>query len=291
MLKTLRNRLILSHVLPLLIIIPLLGIFLLYALETRVFIPGLISELEEDAILISKITSSRPEIWNDSELAYQLLLELNPRLSFLVTLIKPDGQILATTIPERGESANIAEAPELETALQGQLVHEIRYSQVLQGEAIDILAPVFRENGQMLGVVQILDPQQTLLAEFLQVRYLISGMLVAALLAGAILGYALALSISKPISKVTQAVNQLAEGIYYPNLRVHGPEEIRRLFESVNKSTERLHSLEQSRQKLLANLVHELGRPLGALRAAIGALDFPQFMLHSIYETAPENTN
>ncbi len=35
---------------------------------------------------------------------------------------------------------------------------------------------------------------------------------------------------------------------------------------------ERLSSLEKARKQLLANLVHELGRPLGALRSAIQAL-------------------
>ena len=35
---------------------------------------------------------------------------------------------------------------------------------------------------------------------------------------------------------------------------------------------ERLRSLEAARRRLLANLVHELGRPLGSLRSAIYAL-------------------
>lgn len=35
---------------------------------------------------------------------------------------------------------------------------------------------------------------------------------------------------------------------------------------------ERLNSLEQARRQLLSNLVHELGRSLGALRSAISAL-------------------
>jgi len=51
-----------------------------------------------------------------------------------------------------------------------------------------------------------------------------------------------------------------------------GPEEIQELLHSVNVLVARLYSLEQSRRQLLANLVHELGRPLGALRSAIQAL-------------------
>jgi len=44
------------------------------------------------------------------------------------------------------------------------------------------------------------------------------------------------------------------------------------LAQSFNSLNERLSSLEKARKQLLANLVHELGRPLGALRSAIQAL-------------------
>ena len=47
---------------------------------------------------------------------------------------------------------------------------------------------------------------------------------------------------------------------------------MRDLIREVNILVTRLHSLEQARSQLLANLVHELGRPLGALRSAIQAL-------------------
>jgi signal transduction histidine kinase len=52
-----------------------------------------------------------------------------------------------------------------------------------------------------------------------------------------------------------------------------GPEEIRSQARAVNFLVEELHSLETSRRQLLANIVHELGRPLGALRSAIHALE------------------
>jgi signal transduction histidine kinase len=41
---------------------------------------------------------------------------------------------------------------------------------------------------------------------------------------------------------------------------------------AVNGLVERLRSLEQSRQQLLSNLIHELGRPLGSLRMAVQVL-------------------
>ena len=45
MLNTLRRRFILSHMLPLLITVPIIGIALIYVLETRVVLPGLADEL------------------------------------------------------------------------------------------------------------------------------------------------------------------------------------------------------------------------------------------------------
>jgi two-component system sensor histidine kinase BaeS len=45
-----------------------------------------------------------------------------------------------------------------------------------------------------------------------------------------------------------------------------------KLAQSFNSLNARLNSLEKARKQLLANLVHELGRPLGALRSAIQSL-------------------
>jgi signal transduction histidine kinase len=64
----------------------------------------------------------------------------------------------------------------------------------------------------------------------------------------------------------------LAYGESHEELNEQGPEEIRGLMRAVNILVGRLHSLELARRQLLANLVHELGRPLGALRSAIQAL-------------------
>ena len=51
-----------------------------------------------------------------------------------------------------------------------------------------------------------------------------------------------------------------------------GAEELRLLLRAFNTLTERLRSMESARRHLLANLVHELGRPIGAVQAAIQAL-------------------
>ena len=64
----------------------------------------------------------------------------------------------------------------------------------------------------------------------------------------------------------------MTSGEPLPPLPERGPEEINHLLRSVNALVTRLESLEQARRQFVANLVHELGRPLGALQPAIEAL-------------------
>jgi two-component system sensor histidine kinase BaeS len=95
---------------------------------------------------------------------------------------------------------------------------------------------------------------------------------VAGLLLGTGAGWVLALNLERPLRDVTQAVQELASGERLTPLPERGPQEIQRLLHAVNVLLQRLLSLEQARRQLLSNLVHELGRPLGAFRSATQAL-------------------
>jgi signal transduction histidine kinase len=107
---------------------------------------------------------------------------------------------------------------------------------------------------------------------FMRLRYLILGILSAGLLLGGAIGWVLALNLEQPIKRLTLAVSQLASGTSQAPLVEQGPDEIQLLIRSFNAFVERLQTLEQNRRQLLANLTHELGRPLGALHSAIQAL-------------------
>jgi hypothetical protein len=99
MLRTLRNRLILSHVLPLVIIIPLLGVAIIYALETQVLLPSLSKELAGEASLLAEIASNQPEIWKNPDFAQDILTQARPYLAARVMWIAPDGRLLASSDP------------------------------------------------------------------------------------------------------------------------------------------------------------------------------------------------
>jgi two-component system sensor histidine kinase BaeS len=274
MLKSLRNRLILSHVLPVLIIIPIMGIALIYVLETQFLLPTLTRSVTGESILIAEIVREQIEIWNNPQIAEALLDNIGPNLRARVMLISPTGTLLASTDPNDQSNLNKPiEAPGLKEALSGKIdTRSNYYSRSQQSDVIDVLVPVISSQGQTLGVVRETYRYDSVTQEILQLRNLIGGILVIGLIVGALFGFFLAISISTPLRRVTQSVFDLARGEKADVLQEVGPEEVRTLLSAFNLLNERLHSLENARRRLLANLVHEIGRPLGALRSAIQAL-------------------
>ncbi len=71
---------------------------------------------------------------------------------------------------------------------------------------------------------------------------------------------------------VTRAVEQVADGQTPALTPESTPREFRGVLQAVQALSDRLKSSEETRKRLLANLVHELGRPLASLQAAIHAL-------------------
>ncbi len=65
MLRSLRARLVLSHVALLLITVPLMGVALVYVLETGVVLANLSRQITGQAVLVAEMAREHPEIWDD----------------------------------------------------------------------------------------------------------------------------------------------------------------------------------------------------------------------------------
>jgi two-component system, OmpR family, sensor histidine kinase BaeS len=274
MFRSLRARLILSHTLPLLVIIPLIYIALAYLLETQFLLPKLTEELLDNARLVtgvvrtSDMTSGEP-----TDIQFTLLrLDINPRIRLLY--LQPDGTLMYSNDPD---AQNIVgqriQVPEMNRLNSGKDVILTSYSfLVSQNDSINVLRPIINNNRQLVGILWMTYYEASLNQLFQQFRLLAVVAIVGSGLAAALLGSLLAFSLSTPIRQATQAINGLTRGERSGPLQEQGPDEVRDLARAVNVLVTRLHSLEQARRQLLANLVHELGRPLGALRSAIQAL-------------------
>ena len=267
MFRTLRNRLILSHILPALLIIPLMGAAMVYVLETRLLLPVVYKDLAADAALMAEITRNQPIFWQNSEAARALVHGVTPYLSGRVSLLTLDGHLLASGDQTDGAAGNqVVELPDLTGIGQGETV------QLQRGPVAEVFTPVFDLAGQSIGIIRMTTQVVTVSGEVYQLRYLLGIILLIGVLAGVALGSYLAFNINRPIQQVTGSVQALAQGDWQAHVEERGPEEMRRLAATVNGLVDQLNSLENARRQLLANLVHELGRPLGAIRSAIQAL-------------------
>jgi signal transduction histidine kinase len=188
-------------------------------------------------------------------------------------LLDAQGKLLASTEPTDAERlGQIIELDGWASTLSGDKSVRAVYSRQMQQEIVDVLVPVMDQGMQIAGVVRLSHQLTNVYEQFLRQRYLIGGILLPGLLLGSVVGWVLALNLERPLRDVTKAANQLASGEQLAPLPERGPKEIQNLLHSMNILVQRLLSLEQARRHLLSNLVHELGRPLGAFRSATQAL-------------------
>ena len=273
MFRSLRSRLVLSHALPLLVIIPIIGVALTNLIETRVLIPSLSKALMTNAVLLANVAGDEAELWANPAYAEYYLTHLKHDISARVQFINPGGQLLASSDPTEARMIGfILDIAGVAQARAGQVASYTYFNISSPSEVIDVFVPVLNQNQQLIGILRMSYTYNTLITEFTRSRYVIVGILAGGLLVGIILGWSLALNLSKPIRQVTLAINELAHGNRQVQVEERGPEEIQLLAQSFNSLNERLSSLEKARRQLVANLVHELGRPLGALRSAVQAL-------------------
>jgi two-component system sensor histidine kinase BaeS len=273
MLATLRRRLILSHVLPLLVTIPLVGITLIYIVETQVILPELAEELAGEAALAARLARNQPGVWQDGAQAQAFVDDLNQQLTVRIMLLDSEGRLLVSNDPgDDARRGQLLDRPELPNVLAGEPHTSTTYSRNLNAEVADVWYPVLDSDQQVVGVIRLTHRLVAVQEQLRHLRYLITGVLLEALALGSAVGLLLAIHVERPLRWVTRAIWQLATGQQLAPIVEEGPLETRTLVRAVNSLVERLHNLETARRQLLANLVHELGRPLAGMQAGIRAL-------------------
>lgn len=270
---SLRARLLLSHLLPLLLVVVLVGIALTYLLETQVLLATASRELERQAVLVSAIARNELEIWYDPLLAQNFVTRVGPLVSGRLMLLDANGVLLASNDPaDQSAIGQSLALPGLYEVFTTGTAIRVDYGQTAGTGAADVLAPVMTWDGRIIGIIRLTDPLANVYARFPRTRTLIFGVLGGGLLIGALVGWLLALDLERPLRRTTQAIDRLTKGEPSAPLPEHGPQELRGLVRAFNALSEQLQTSEKARQRLLANLVHELGRPLGALLSAVQAL-------------------
>jgi two-component system sensor histidine kinase BaeS len=274
MFRSLRARLIFSHILPVIIVVPLMYIAMVYLLETQLLMPQLAENLRGNARILTEMSRTETiTTGNVDGIEFAMRqVQINPNMR--VIYMEPDGTLVYTNDPSYAHRMQQQlDVPSLTRLQKGDEVVITNYSFMQRSDDfVQVLQPVSGSGSELAGILWMTYYSAAVENLFKDLRLLSLAVVVGFLLLGSLMGSMLALSISNPVSQVTQAIQGLARGESSTQLDETGPREIRALVHSVNYLVKRLEDLETARRQLLANLVHELGRPLGALRSGIQAL-------------------
>lgn len=274
MIRSLRNRLILSHILPVLVIIPLAAVALFFVLESQFLLPSVAEDLSQEARYLAELSRTEFQLFGNPVIVSNMLNRVGIDPSIRVMFLDENGRLLYSSDRDDSDKlGQILNAEGLPSAQNGDEVVLTNYSIFrLRDVLVDVFTPVNSLQEEVIGVVRVSYRSASLYQFFSQLRNLVTAVLIVGLFVGTALGLFLGLNIGNPIRRVTSAIYGLAQGERETKLPEEGPEEIRDLSHSVNYLVERLDDLENARRHLLANLVHELGRPLGAMRSGIQSI-------------------
>lgn len=273
-LRSLRERLILSHVGLIVVLIPLLGLALTFVLESQVVLVNMSRQLTGQAVLVGELVKRDPQVLGDPAQSAAFVRRVVPLFPGELSLYDARGRLLASSDPpDPPEAGDFTDLPGLQVAVSGETYARTRYSGDQQAEVVEVIAPIYDAQGAVQCLIRITDHLSTAQERFVRLRALIASVLAAGMLVGAILGLILAVTMERPLRHLTRAVESFGHTPPTVDLDTErGPEEVRVLARAFQGMTVRIRDLEENRRYLLGNIVHELGRPLGAMRAAGRAL-------------------
>ena len=273
MLTSLRVRFGVSHILPVLLLIPFLGFLLLYLLETQYFLENLAAELISQGKLIAMHLLEFPTLWSDSNLAQSLIDQLHLQVTSRIMILDAHYHLLGSSFEhDLARVGQTIQADVLNPDQQREIVWRIVNSINMHQRVVDVAVPVIDLDGTVLGFVRLSQSVGQMMERILPLRWLV---VVALFFAGTLatgLGLLLARSLGLPLARLTKAVGEFQPGEVSGPIPETGSDDIRILASSFNQMASRLHESETEKKTLLAGIAHELGTSFGAIKAAAQAL-------------------
>ena len=234
--RNLRSRLAISHLLPLLVIVPLLGLLLYYLLEARYVLEDATAALAGQGELISRLYQAELSALEDEEQARSLFARLQFHVPVLFHVVDEEGNIVispgiataSTQLPLRPPDTEL-----LQKALAGEIARQVR-----QGSAA-VAVPLHNEDSEVVGAVH-LSMQLTQVSNRLAIlRWTVWGTVGAGLLVAVLLSFALSRSLNQPLERLTRASRAVNFDSAPCPVKEEGPTEVRTLARTFNEMSER----------------------------------------------------
>lgn len=155
-----------------------------------------------------------------------------------ITVIRPDGAVLADSEKDADLMDNHWNRPEVQVALKGEIGQSIRYSGTLKEKMMYLALPL-KEADSVIGVVRLALPLTEVQAKIAHIYRAIVGGALLALLIALVIGFFTAESFARPLREMMSAAQNIAQG-KYKELRVRSGNEIGQLAGALNRMSEKI---------------------------------------------------
>lgn len=284
-----RNRLIVSYILLIMIALLLLGSYILWFFY-RHNLENLTSNLIDQALIAEKLVEDYQATGKIQNINQRIQV-LGESINFRITVIDSEGTVLADSQYEKDKLENHRQRPEIAAALSGINGSDIHYNVRAQENWLYAAVPLYQDS-RIVGVVRISTSLSHVEAGYKK----LSSALLAAFIMTSILGVFLSIHLAKkytaPVEKITKVAESYAKGNLEKRVYVRTGDELEILAHTFNTLArnldEKINETIAEKQKLEIILKHmdnavmlldRYGKVLTANKSAIDMFDITESML------------
>lgn len=171
-----------------------------------------------------------------------------------------------------------------EETIRAMLGTEVRHYNEADG-MLELAAPITSEDKQtVLGVLLFYSSTSDIVKTCQSISSSYTAITIGLAVLCVVLAGSMAYVFIKPLKRVTDSIDHMAEGHFDEEIHLRGFSELKRISDSFNTMLNKLRKLENSRQEFVSNVSHELKTPITSIKVLADSLNMQENVPNEVYK-------